>query len=108
MPWEENPVEFCKNAKIRSEKQTHLFSDDDTSDEVIYFSCTPWFDFTSLTNERNFDNNDTIPRIAWGKYYNNGEQLYLHMSIEINHRTIDGIHIGFLKENIDKEIKKLC
>lgn len=29
------------------------------------------------------------------------------MSIEVNHRTIDGYHLGLLKEAIDREIAAL-
>ncbi len=53
--------------KPGAETQTTFIQQEKETDCLIYFSCTPWFDFTALTNEHNFDKDDTIPRIAWGK-----------------------------------------
>lgn len=107
MPFEQSKEKFCEKASKKVKEQTSLFGDAKASDELIYFSCTPWFDFTSLTNEHNFDKADTIPRIAWGKYFKEKDNLFVHLSIEVNHRTIDGYHIGLLKEAIDREISSL-
>lgn len=106
-PWEQKWQDFCNKAESKSLQQVSLFGEHPYTDELIYFSCTPWFDFTALTNERNFDKNDTIPRIAWGKYYDEKERLMLHLSLDVNHRTIDGLHIGKFKDILDKEIKSL-
>lgn len=107
LPWEPDFESFCRNAKSRCERQIGFIAAEEESDEQIYFSCTPWFDFTALTNEHSFDKDDTIPRLAWGKYYGEKERLWVHLSIEVNHRTIDGVHIGRLKSAIDREIARL-
>ena len=107
MPWEEDYDTFCMKAQRKSTEQTSFIDDEAETDALIYFSCTPWFDFTTLTNEHNFNKDDTIPRLAWGKYYEENERLWVHMSIEVNHRTIDGFHIGKLKDAIDREINEL-
>lgn len=70
LPQEETLEQFCAAAKARSEAQAHFLDQDDKElDALIYFSCTPWFDLTALTNERDFDRDDNIPRIAWGEVY---------------------------------------
>ena len=61
---------------------------------LIYFSCLPWVELTALTNERDFDRDDTVPRIAWGRYVEQNGRLKLGLSLEVNHRFIDGLHIG--------------
>lgn len=104
MPWEEDAASFCRNAKARSAAQTRFVEQEKETDGLIYISCMPWFDFVSLTNERNFDKDDTVPRIAWGKYYEENGRLWVHLSIDVNHRLIDGVHIARLKEAIDAEI----
>ena len=63
------------------------------SDALIYFSCLPWVSLTALTNERDFDADDAIPRIAWGKYHREGEREVLGLALEVNHRLIDWLHI---------------
>lgn len=71
------------------------------------FSCLPWFDFTALTNEHRLDRDDTVPRLAWGKYFTENGRLMVHLSVEVNHRLLDGRHIGALKERLDDEIATL-
>lgn len=107
MPWNRDYASFCLEAKKRSETQQYFLNTEEETDHYIYFSCTPWFDFTSLSNEHNFDKDDSIPRLAWGKYYEENNRLMVHLSIEVNHRLIDGFHIGKLKEAIDQEIDNL-
>lgn len=107
MPWEADPASFCANAKARSEAQSGFLNQEAETDALIYFSCTPWFDFTSLTNERSANRDDTIPRLAWGQYFEDKGGLWVHLSLDVNHRTIDGLHIGRFKEALDHEIASL-
>ena len=86
--------------------QTAFLQGEDT-DSLIYFSCTPWFDFTALTNEHSLDRDDTVPRLAWGRWYEENDRLWVHLSVEVNHRLIDGLHIGQMKEVLDREIAAL-
>jgi len=106
LPWESSAASFCKKAADRSRDQKHFLESEET-DDLIYFTCAPWFDFTSLTNEHKSDKNDFIPRIAWGKYYEDKGRLWVHMSFEVNHRMIDGVHIALLKAAIDRETAQL-
>ncbi len=107
LPWEPEWESFCRNAQEQSEQQTCFIRSGEETDSLIYFSCTPWFDFTALTNEHNFDKDDTVPRLAWGKYFQENGRLWVHLSVEVNHRTIDGFHIGALKAILDREIQHL-
>ena len=61
-------AEFCVSAQARSAAQKTLLDQDEENDNLIYISCTPWFDLTGCTNERDFDRDDNIPRITWGRY----------------------------------------
>lgn len=107
MPWEEDLAAFCAHAAERTARQEGFLDQSGESDALIYFSCTPWFDFTALTNERSLDRDDTIPRLAWGKYYEEGGRLWVHLSVDVNHRTIDALHIGQLKVALDRAIAEL-
>lgn len=99
--------EFCRAAKRRSAAQDYFMNPDDESDELIYISCAPWIDITGLTNERDFDRDDAVPRIAWGRYTEENGRLRLGMSLELNHRLIDGVHIGQFADALDDEISRL-
>lgn len=105
---EHNIDDFCKKAKEKSFLQTSFFPTDKPADEAwIYFSCIPWVDLTCVTNERDFDPDDTVPRISWGKYVSCGGRKKLNMSVEVNHRLIDGFHIGLLERRLTEKISLL-
>ena len=111
MPCADSMIDFCEQAGERSRKQSVFIDTDMESDALIFFSCIPWVDMTALTNERDWSSqeakDDSIPRIAWGKYVKAGDQLELGMSIEVNHRLIDGIHIGQFAEVLTRSIEEL-
>ena len=86
--------QFCRQAREKSRAQTTLLEQSEETGDLIYFSCLPWFDATAITNERDFDPDDAIPRIAWGRYTEREGRTELHLSLELNHRFVDGLHIG--------------
>ena len=99
LPMEEDIRAFCAAARAKSAAQT-TFLDQEDSLDLIYFTCLPWVELTALTNERNFDPDDAVPRIAWGKYVREGDRKVLHISLELNHRFVDGLHVGRFHEGL--------
>ena len=85
---------FCREARRISRAQEIFLDTAAEAGPLIYFSCLPWVELTALTNERDFDRDDTVPRIAWGRYVEQNGRLKLGLSLEVNHRFIDGLHIG--------------
>ncbi len=106
MPCEGSIQDLCRSARERSRAQKTLLSQADTKD-LIYFSCLPWVELTALTNERDFDPDDNIPRLAWGKYNSFSGRKILHFSMELNHRFVDGVHIGRFNESLCAQIESL-
>lgn len=107
MPCEGDIADFCQEAKRRSAEQTTFLSTDKESADLIYFSCLPWIELTALTNERDFDPDDAIPRISWGKFHERDGRKILGMSLELNHRFTDGVHIGKFAEALENLMKQL-
>lgn len=107
MPCVGDIADFCFDAKRRSTEQTTFLSVDREGADLIYISCLPWVELTALTNERDFDPDDAIPRISWGKYYERDGRKILGMSLELNHRFTDGVHIGKFAEALQNLIKQL-
>ena len=99
--------EFCAAAQVKSRAQTTLLDQDDETDNLIYISSTPWFDLTSCTNERDFDKDDNIPRITWGKYVEANGRETLGMALEVNHRFIDGLHLGRFYQHLPNSMDAL-
>lgn len=102
----EDMAAFCTAAKEKSAAQKGFLEGEDTED-LIFFSCLPWVEITSVTNERDFDPDDSVPRIVWGKYAEEGGRQRLQMSLELNHRFVDGLHIGRFYEILSGMIEKL-
>ena len=108
---EDNIFAFCKTAEELRRNQTVFLNPAAETDELIYISCLPWFDLTALTNERDLSTKETrednIPRISWGKYVSCSRKKELGLSVEVNHRFIDGIHLGMFKKALDAMIRNL-
>ena len=103
-------ADFCRRAKAQAEGQTEFIRDDgrEEGDELVYFSCLPWFPVTALTNERDADPSDTIPRVAWGRWEEREGRTLLSLSLELNHRLLDGCHVGQLYEALNARIAALA
>ncbi|MDO4568215.1 MAG: CatA-like O-acetyltransferase [Clostridia bacterium] len=107
LPWNSDLRAFCAGAQAASAAQTSLFGPYADACDTVFFSCLPWFDFTAMTNARRIDSSDAIPRLAWGKYASEGRRTLLHLSIEVNHRTVDGRHIGQFIAAVERGIASL-
>lgn len=99
--------EFCRAAAEKSRAQQGFINASAESGALIYFSCLPWVDITALTNERDFDRDDSVPRITWGKYLEENGKKTLGLSLEVNHRLIDGLHIGRFAQELERLITEL-
>ena len=98
--------EFCAQAEKKAAAQTTLFGEEDTRD-LLFISCLPWVELTGLTNEGMTDPDDCIPRISWGKWREENGRRTLGVSMEVNHRLIDGIHIGKFAQELTRRIEAL-
>lgn len=111
MPCEGGTMEFCRNAKEKSSWQDYFIDAAGQTDGLVYFSCLPWMDITAVTNERDLSapgaRDDSIPRICWGKYREESGRTTLGLSIEVNHRLIDGVHIGLFAQALTRRIEAL-
>lgn len=104
VPCEGSVVEFCREAKRRSEAQRGFIDMDAEGQNLIYISSLPWLDLTALSHERHFDPDDAIPRVSWGRFTDDGSgRKILGMTLELNHRFVDGYHVA----QFDAELRRL-
>ncbi len=64
------------------------------NDDTIYFTTLPWVSFTSFAHARNWGREDSVPRIAFGKFVEENESTLLPISVEVHHALMDGLHVG--------------
>ena len=92
---DEDLADFCARAKAQAAGQSEFLTAGPwDEDQLVYFSCLPWFPLTAVTNERDVNPSDTIPRVTWGRWVERDGQTMLSLSMELNHRLLDGYHVG--------------
>ncbi|OSB10016.1 chloramphenicol acetyltransferase [Paraclostridium bifermentans] len=101
-------IEFSNEAKQVSISQEEYFPETILNqDELIYFSCIPWISFTSISNEIVMNKEDSIPRISFGKYFNQDDKILIPYSIQVNHMLLDGVHVGKYIERLQQFLDEL-
>jgi chloramphenicol O-acetyltransferase type A len=66
----------------------------DPSDDRIHFTVLPWVSFTSFAHARNWGREDSIPKVAFGKFTTENQRTLLPISVEVHHALMDGLHVG--------------
>lgn len=88
--------EFSANTAERIEAaKVHInIKDRIVEDDVIYITSLPWVSFTSVSHPIHMKPVDCIPRITWGKYFEENQKNKLPVSIQAHHALVDGAHVG--------------
>lgn len=61
---------------------------------LIRYTAVPWIQFTGLLHPTNFNSNDAVPRISFGKVYEHAGEKFMPVSVEAHHGLMDGFHMG--------------
>lgn len=93
----DNYNEFYKVAheKIDKVKNMDKIESEDYNPEncydEYYITCLPWVEFTQLTHPIPDDKaSQCIPRICWGKYYEENGRYKMNLNITVSHIFVDG------------------
>ena len=88
--------EFERAGRQAVEKYKALKSFDVESDRIdlIYYSVIPWVSFTSFKHAARGDNSMSVPRMVFGKMYDEAGRKKIPFSVEVHHALMDGIHVG--------------
>jgi len=87
---------FCKEGEkqlqaLQAKRELDPKSD---ADDLLHFSVIPWVSFTAFQHARRHDAKDSVPKIVFGKYFEQGDQLMMPVSVEVHHALADGYHVG--------------
>ncbi len=69
-------------------------NDEPAQDDRLFMTSVPWVSFTALTHPLHMHPVDSVPRIAWGKIFADGDRLKLPLSVQVHHALMDGLHVG--------------
>lgn len=102
----DNFPKFSKEAKKRIEriKNNNELVVKDYRKDVIHFSTIPWIKFTSISHSRNFNTEDSVPKIVFGKIDEFNDKFYIPISTELHHSLADGYHIGLFHDLLNDYI----
>ena len=103
--------EFIRAAKAKSAAQTGFINYEEEADNLIYSSCVPNLPLTALTSvriaadEKGARNN--ITHVTWGSYTQREGRYELGMTLEVNHRFIDGYHLALFFQRLNESMQSL-
>lgn len=75
--------------------------------DEYYITCTPWINFTSMTHPiPNDKSSQCIPRICWGKYFEENGKYKLNLNITVSHIFVDGYPLSATFNKIQELLDK--
>lgn len=75
--------------------------------DLIYYSVIPWISFTSFKHASRFNNRQTVPRIVFGKVFDEHGKKKMPVSVETHHAMMDGVHVGKYFEKFQNAVSSL-
>ncbi|MCG8482007.1 MAG: chloramphenicol acetyltransferase [Clostridia bacterium] len=96
--------DFKTNTSIEIEKtkKNICVEDEPGRDDYIFVTSIPWVSFTGMTHPIHTNPVDSIPKISWGKHFEENGKMKLPFSVQSHHALIDGMHVGQYFETIQE------
>ena len=96
IPYSESFTEFNQRAAeaVARVQRGIILEDEPGQDDLLFMTSIPWVSFTSLMHPIHMHPADSTPRIAWGKFFREGERLKMPLSVQVHHGLMDGFHVG--------------
>jgi chloramphenicol O-acetyltransferase type A len=79
--------------------------DEPGEDNLLYMTAIPWVSFTGFMHPIDFPV-DSIPRFAWGKFFQDGQNLKMPLSVQGHHALMDGLHMGRYYEKVQDYLRQ--
>jgi chloramphenicol O-acetyltransferase type A len=75
--------------------QDHRTLEDEPGrDDLLFMTPIPWLSFTGVMHPMQLHPGDSVPRIAWGKFFEEGKLVKMPLAVQGHHALMDGIHMG--------------
>jgi len=94
--YSEDFSKFAAHAEERISyvRENPTLDDGPDADDLLFMTAIPWVSFTSFMHPLDLNPVDSVPRFAWGKFFSDGGQLKMPLSVQGHHALMDGIHMG--------------
>ncbi len=94
--YQPNLMVFLKHTSevMAFRRENPTLEDEPGQDELLFLSAIPWFSFTSFQHPMHLPATDSVPRIAWGKYFEENGRIKMPLAVQAHHALVDGVHMG--------------
>lgn len=90
------------SARIAHVREHPTLEDEPGQDDLLFMTSIPWVSFTSVVHPVPLDPPDSVPRLAWGKFFKDGEHLKMGLGVQAHHAVMDGLHAGRFYERVQE------
>jgi chloramphenicol O-acetyltransferase type A len=77
----------------------------DERSDMVHFSALPWLAFTSISHARRRRPEDSVPKVAFGRYHETHAGIVMPVSIEVHHALMDGVHVARYVEQLQQYLR---
>lgn len=92
--------------QIAQAKSNPTLEDEQGRDNLLFMTAIPWVSFTSFRHPMHLHPADSVPRIAWGKFFVDGKSLKMPLDVQVHHALMDGIHVGRFYAKVQKYLNE--
>ena len=102
--FENNGRRFVQHAFEKSEqmRKDPSFEDEPGQDDYLFLSAIPWVSFTGFQHAMQDHPSDSVPRITWGKFFEQDGKTQMPLSVQVHHAVVDGRHVGHYFQLLEK------
>jgi chloramphenicol O-acetyltransferase type A len=79
-----------------------VLSDESGQDDLLFMTSLPWVSFTSMLHPIHMHPADSVPRIAWGKFFERDGRIRMPVAVQAHHALMDGVHVGRYYQRIQE------
>lgn len=87
---------------IEEARRNPSIHDEPGRDDMIFLTTVTWVSFTQITHPVPLNPPDSFPRISWGKFFEQGNQVLMPLSLMANHSLVDGLHVGLFFKSVQE------
>ncbi|MFC1878765.1 CatA-like O-acetyltransferase [Chloroflexota bacterium] len=104
-------IEFCKDfpefsaradQQIANAKKRPTLKNKPGKDDLLFLTAIPWVSFTSFIHPANLQPPDSVPRLSWGKFFEEGQSIKMPLGVQVHHALMDGKHVGRFYEEVQR------
>ena len=92
-------------AMIAHVKEHPTLENEPAQDDLLFMTALPWVSFTSFAHPMQLHPADSVPRFAWGRFFQEGACLKIPLSVQGHHALVDGFHMARFYGRVEEHLQ---